>query len=267
MKSFLYILLFSFNVITVLGQQTVINEHQGHASAILDISNTTGQGFLPPRVVLSDDLTNNMSPVNNPIEGLIVYNIGTNQLKGYYIWNDGIWSLMATKGNSITNAIFRQGSGTNTITFSGTTFQTIDFITNDFVNTIPELSHNNGQFTVPAGSYVLHLVMNINTGETTSGRINNRVHAHFYQGRLYTSSGNVLSGPIEVNESSIATSTGSSSNPNYVGARSHMISINFSFRVEETTTFSLQLARRTGGTFNGAITVRDAFVHLERSVL
>lgn len=258
MKSYIYILIFSFITTVVLGQQTVINEHQGHASAVWDISQTSGQGFVPSRVVLENDLTNATSPVNNPVEGLIVFNIGSNHMKGYYIWNSGVWSLMATKENSITNAIFRQPSGTSTITFSGNTFQTIGFIINPFVNTIPELLHTSGQFTVPAGSYILHLVMNVNTAETTSGAIGNRVQAHFYQGRLYNVNGTVLSGPIEVNESSIATSTAS---------KSHMISINFSFRVEETTTFNLQLARRSGGTFNGAINVKDAFVHLERSVL
>lgn len=256
MKNLLYVIISIFSITEVWGQQTVINEHQGHASAILDISQTTGQGFVPSRVVLAEDLTSITDPIENPVEGLIVYNIGTNHLKGYYIWNSGIWSLMATRENSTTNTIFRQGSDSNTVTFSGTDFQTLGFITNEFVNTIPDLLYNNGQFTVPPGSYVLHLVMNVNTTEAPGGAIGQKVRAHFYQGRLYTSDGTVLSGPIEVNESSIA-----------VGAKSHTISINFSFTIEETTTFDLQLARREGGNFDGAITVRDAFIHLERSIL
>lgn len=258
MKNLLYVIIFIFSITVTWGQQTVINEHEGHDSAVLDISQTSGQGFIPSRVALASDLTSTTNPVSNPVEGLIVYNTGNNHLKGYYIWNSGIWSLMATRENSTTNTIFRQGSGSNTVTFSGANFQTLGFITNGFVNTIPELLHNNGQFTVPPGSYVLHLVMNVNTTETTTGAIGNRVHAHFYQGRLYTSDGTVLSGPIQVNESSIAGSS---------AAKSHTISINFPFTIEETTTFDLQLARRTGGSFDGAITVRDAFIHLERSIL
>ncbi|RYF13823.1 MAG: hypothetical protein EOO42_18375 [Flavobacteriales bacterium] len=241
----------------IYAQQTVVNDKVGHPSAVLDLSKTTGQGFLPPRVVLATSLSDATNPVITPAEGLIVYNEGVNQLKGYYIWNKGIWSLMATKDNSIGNAIYKQTSATNTITFSGTTLQDLTFINNQFVNTIPTFAYNNtnGQFTVPAGRYVIHLVMNVSTAETTTGTIGGKVHAHFYQGRLLTTGSTVLS-TVNVNESSIAT-----------GAKSHMISINFPFEVTEATTFNVQLARRLGGTFNGAIEAKDSFIHIERSIL
>lgn len=259
MKNLIYTLLAIFGLFSsavLHAQQTVVNAKTGHASAILDLSQTTGQGFLPPKVILSTDLSSTTTPVSNPVEGLIVYNEGENQLKGYYIWNKGIWSLLATKENSITNSILRQESSANTVTFSGTSFQNINFINNLFTSTIPAFSNNNGAITVPEGRYVIHLVMNINTPETTSGSIGSRVHAHFYQGRII--SGSTELSNVSVNESSIGTAA---------GAKSHMVSINFSFTVTATTTFNVQLARRAGGTYNGTINARDSFIHIERSVL
>lgn len=64
-------------------------------SAMLDI-NSTEKGLLIPRVTLVSTV-NGETPVNNPATGLLVYNLGGNNLEaGFYVWNGMTWSGLAT---------------------------------------------------------------------------------------------------------------------------------------------------------------------------
>lgn len=84
--------------ISILAQEQVIitddESYTGESSAILDIK-SVDKGLLFPRVELTTDLTN-PSPVTTPASGLVVYNIGTNQSQGFYIWNSSFWQPMNT---------------------------------------------------------------------------------------------------------------------------------------------------------------------------
>jgi hypothetical protein len=53
-----------------------------HPSSVLEVSANTGKAFLPARVTLGE-LFDNTNPVNNPAEGLIVYNVGGTQMEGF----------------------------------------------------------------------------------------------------------------------------------------------------------------------------------------
>lgn len=98
--------------------QTGIGTTSPNASAKLEIF-ATDKGFLPPRVALT--ATNSSSPINNPANGLMVFNTasaGTNPnnvVPGYYYW-DGTgqqWvSLSTTVGNVQNQAIYRSTSNT-----------------------------------------------------------------------------------------------------------------------------------------------------------
>lgn len=61
-------------------------------SAELDIT-SADKGLLIPRVELTNDLTN-PAPVTNPAVGLLVFNIGTNQVPGFYYWNGDGWYFL-----------------------------------------------------------------------------------------------------------------------------------------------------------------------------
>lgn len=64
-------------------------------SAVLDI-NAPDKGLLIPRVTLLSTVNNN-APIQNPATGLMVYNLGGNNLDaGFYIWNGMTWSSLAT---------------------------------------------------------------------------------------------------------------------------------------------------------------------------
>lgn len=245
-----------------VGAQTVANERMGHSSAILDMSNTGDKAFLPPRVELGD-LGDQASPVANPAEGLIVYNVGAVQLPGYYIWEDGLWNLLATRDNSVESAVYRS-AGSSSITGLGTAgnFQSLNLFPQEVSNTIG-LTYSGGTFTVPGGKYVMHVVLNITTNEAadlgiggTSGSVQRRANLHNYTGRIVSG---VTLGEAAAN----ATSSGGTN-----GNKTHQISMTFPFELYgETTNFTIQLARRAGGTFNGAsVTVNHAFVHIEKSL-
>ncbi|MDX9905741.1 MAG: hypothetical protein RBS55_04040 [Bacteroidales bacterium] len=64
-------------------------------SAVLDI-NAPDKGLLIPRVTLLSKVNNN-APIQNPATGLMIYNLGGNNLDaGFYIWNGMTWSALAT---------------------------------------------------------------------------------------------------------------------------------------------------------------------------
>ena len=87
-------------------------------SAELDLTSTS-KGLLIPRLTLSTDL-NNTSPVTSPIEGLLIFNTGSNQTQGFYFWTGSYWSLLKSPtGMEITGP----GSSTDNaaVRFDGTT--------------------------------------------------------------------------------------------------------------------------------------------------
>lgn len=64
------------------------------ASAELDIVYLT-KGFLIPRLSLSSDLSN-PGPVSSPANGLLIFNNGSNQQKGFYYWHSDQWNMIKT---------------------------------------------------------------------------------------------------------------------------------------------------------------------------
>lgn len=231
------------------------NSREANSSSIVDLSNNNlGKAFVAPRVVLNE-LTNTTNPVNNPAEGLIVYNIGTSNLQGYYIFQNGTWNLLATRENSVTNAVFKRNETTFPIS---TTYSSSSSYSQLFNNSGGDISLNGTQITLTPGKYVVNIMYNITTDETTTnsiGNTNGRVHTHFYKGRLWTGS-LALGGEVLVNEISSTS-----------GNKSHNAYFIYSFQITQTTSFSVQLARNTGGTYNGTnLVLKDSYIHIEKSL-
>lgn len=259
MNKYIFILIFLTALFSSLSfnGQTVINSKTGHPSAILDMStNSLGKTFLPPRVSLNL-LTDIVTPINNPAEGLIIYNIGNNQLEGYYIFQDGIWSLLASRENSVSNAVFQRTTASNislTNTFNG-----IPDFTQLFNNTFGSINISNDAITLQPGMYVVSVELNVLTSETNINSIGGtvaRTHSHFYAARLWNGTVS-LGGVVNSNASSNTSAT----------LKKHVVSFSFSFTLTNTETVSFQLARRAGGTYNGDITLNNAFIHIEKSIL
>lgn len=95
LKTTLLLVVFFGFCIGKLNAQVGINTAQPDPSAELDIV-ATDKGILPPRVTLTANL-NDPGPVTEPAEGLLVYNIGNLQPKGYYFWNGISWSFLSPK--------------------------------------------------------------------------------------------------------------------------------------------------------------------------
>lgn len=90
-------------------------------SAALEIDSDS-LGILTPRVTLSTDLTS-PNPIFNPAVGLLVFNAGTNQQKGFYYWSGTEWKfidspkidLINGPGSSTDNAMVRWDGTTGKI--------------------------------------------------------------------------------------------------------------------------------------------------------
>lgn len=259
MKYILNILFYCVIVTTgmVVQAQTVLNNTIGHESAVLDMSvNSQGKTFLPPRVSLGP-LTDNVNPINNPAEGLIVYNIGSSQLPGFYIFQDGIWSLLASRENSVSNALLQKTTASN-ISLTNT-FNTVPNFTQFFNNTSGSIVFSNNAITLQPGMYVVSVELNVSTSETSTNGIGGtlaRTHSHFYAARLWNGTTS-LGGVVNSNASSNTSAT----------LKKHVVSFSFAFTLSNTETVSFQLARRPGGTYNGDITLNNAFIHIEKSIL
>jgi hypothetical protein len=118
----LFILIYIFLSLEI-NAQVGIGTLDPHPSAALDV-NAADQGFIAPRVSL-EDVTNSVSPVNSPIEGLLVYNINVNTIggsgKGYYYWNGTQWAKLVIS-NIVDEWKLKGNSGTDPNSdFLGTT--------------------------------------------------------------------------------------------------------------------------------------------------
>lgn len=254
-KKIVVLIVIAIPVLTFAQGAAVVNARIGHASAVLDLSNNTAKkAFLPPRVALTT-LTDKVNPIAAPAAGLIVYNIGATQLPGYYIFDNGVWNLMATRENSVVNAIFtKTTSETKAIS---TSYSGVIGFTKLFNNSGTGISDDgNSTILLQPGKYVVNVSFNISTAETTTNGIGTttKTQAHFYSGRLWN--GTKMLGPeIQLNEIS-----------NTSGDKKHAPTFVFSFELTAADSFQFQLARRDGGTYTGAIKIDNAFINIEKSL-
>lgn len=261
MRIFIFIFISTFSIGAVA--QTGIGKQTTNASAIVDVSNATNKAFLPPRVSLTNNLYDNVNPVNNPVEGLIVYNVGNLQLEGFYIWNKGVWSLMATKENSVSNAVvaYAQGAKLNFLTdgaYLPVTGGQLVF------NSIPGVAYmpSTGIITFPAGNYNVQVTLNvIGSTETTSGGIGSTAvtNIHFYTGKF----GLALLNAGAVVEENAISNTSSTVNP-----KRHSANFIFSFKTLTSISVPFNIAHVAGsGTYAGQLEIINGFVHIQKNSL
>ncbi|MFM1792058.1 MAG: hypothetical protein RLZZ252_412 [Bacteroidota bacterium] len=147
MKKLIIFLLIS----TGLFAQTGIGTTTPNASAKLDVF-STNKGFLPPRVTLTNETDN--TTISNPATGLLVYNTGNNAglVAGYYYWNGGNWTTIATATGSGVNASFMRGSRSSAQTTNLTANSLVAFTQVDYANGQEiALNTTTGQITLAAG--------------------------------------------------------------------------------------------------------------------
>jgi len=86
------LVLFSLNGISQVGINP--SGSSPHPSAMLDVS-ASDKGLLIPRVSLIA-VGDNLNPINNPAQGLLVYNLNSTLNDGFYVWTGSSWSALAT---------------------------------------------------------------------------------------------------------------------------------------------------------------------------
>ncbi len=142
--------------------QTGINTRTPAASSALDVS-AIDRGVLLPQYTLGS-LTDAVNPVNTPIEGSLIYNIGGVNPKGYYYWTGLRWERMIVKGETdqILNVKYAAYTPTNEtvslplIPNGVTTANIVQFPSTytTVVNTIVGVNYTSGpSILLPKGSY------------------------------------------------------------------------------------------------------------------
>lgn len=238
------------------------------SSAILDIGNTDNKGVLFPQVELLDDLSDLNYPIANPIDGMIIYNIGNAQFHGYYYWDANQWKLMGDSFNVVTDSVYRITTPITSF-LSGKSigsYQYLDSGWTEFSNNITGFSGTSaGVFTVPEGSYLVHVNANISVplASSTAGVIPG---LHLMKLRARLSDG-------------VSTVFGRTTGDNGIlrsGVRAYSTNFDFSFTANSTKTMLLSLTMDAGGTYSngvggtspndGSITISDITIHFQRII-
>lgn len=221
------------------------------------------QGILFPVVYLKN-ITDNTYPINAPIDGMMIYNIGSTVQQGIYIWNQsenngkGLWVQMADTSNTISSA-FLKTTQPYTITPNSNTYTSL--INSSFVevaNQIGESYITDKGIKLPENSgYTLTLAMDIEKAPNTSGIDGTDLHNHKYIISLITERGETESSPVYVSSISVA---GKNNNQ-------HSVYASFSFPILLTPVILFPHIKYDGNNNSGAITIKSARIHIDRGIL
>ncbi|KFF73745.1 hypothetical protein HX13_18290 [Chryseobacterium sp. P1-3] len=267
-----YILLL-FTIVQTLCAQVAIGKTTVNSSAVLDVSQSTNKGILLPRVDIVDILSNT-SPVNNPAEGLVVYNKGNSISPGLYLWKNNRWTQLADTYNLVSYMILQRTSDYTILgNFANGTFKNFTDAAFTVVSNDIGASYNaaSGVITLPGNSgYLVNLCLNIRTAleSTTAGIGGTPVHLHQYMVKLVDPvTGTQYGKTISINAQSIASN------------KTHTLNLSFSFVATSATPITLvpAIAHDAGGTYqsgsggttpnNGEIIITNAKVDIQRSAL
>lgn len=152
--------------------QTGINTRTPEQSSILDIS-ATDKGVLMPKHILVN-LTDDSSPISNPVEGTLIYNTGGVHKKGYYYWDGNMWSRLIV--NNEMDQIFNIQIPfvesnqvlipANTYTDNFLNFS--NFPQTEIISTIEEASVSGQYISLPAGKYKVDITLTSSAPTTSS---------------------------------------------------------------------------------------------------
>ncbi|WP_123945479.1 hypothetical protein [Chryseobacterium sp. G0186] len=267
-----YILLLLIIAQTIFAQ-VAIGKSTVNSSAVLDVSSSTNKGVLLPRVDIIDVLSNT-SPVNNPAEGLVVYNKGNSISPGVYIWKNNMWTLLADTYNLVSYMMLQRTTDYNVLggLANGTYKNFTDAAFNVVSNDIGALYNtSSGLIVLPGNSgYLVNVCLNIRTAleTTTTGIGNTSIHLHQYLVKLVDPvSGTQYGKTISINAQSIASN------------KTHTLNMSFSFVTSSAASIVLvpAIAHDNGGTYqsgaggsspnNGEIIITNAKIDIQRSAL
>ncbi len=269
-KSYILLLLM---IAQTIYAQVAIGKSSVNSSAVLEVSQSTNKGVLLPRVDIVDILSNT-SPVNNPAEGLVVYNKGNSISPGVYIWKNNRWTQLSDTYNLVSYMMLQRTTdypilgGLANGTYKNFNDAAFTVVSND-IGALYNTS--SGVITLPGNSgYLVNVCLNIRTAleSTTAGIGGTPVHLHQYLVKLVDPvSGNQYGKTISINAQSIASN------------KTHTLNMSFSFVTTSATPILLvpAIAHDAGGTYqsgsggtapnNGEIIITNAKFDIQRSAL
>lgn len=267
-----YILLL-FIIAQTIYAQVGIGKTTVNSSAVLEVSESTNKGVLLPRIDITDIL-NKTTPVNNPTDGLVVYNKGNSISPGIYIWKNNKWTQMADTYNLVSYMMLQRTTDYTILgnlangTFKNFTDAAFTVVSNDIGATY---NTGSGAISLPGNSgYLVNLCLNIRTAlESASAGIGGtQVHLHQYLVKLVDPvTGTQYGKTISINAQSIASN------------KTHTLNMSFSFVSTSATPITLvpSIAHDAGGTYqngaggaapnNGEIIITNTKVDIQRSAL
>ncbi|RXM37594.1 hypothetical protein BOQ62_21780 [Chryseobacterium sp. CH21] len=269
-KSYILLLLI---IAQAIYAQVAIGKSTVNSSAVLDVASTTNKGVLLPRVDIVDVLSNT-SPINSPVEGLIVYNKGNSISPGIYMWKNNMWNLLSDTYNLVSYMMLQRTTDYTVLggLANGTYKNFNDAAFTVLSNDIGALYNtSNGVITLPGNSgYLINVCLNIRTAleSATAGIGGTQVHLHQYLVKLIDPvSGTQYGKTISINAQSITSN------------KTHTLNMSFSFVTTSASPILLlpAIAHDTGGTYqngaggtapnNGEIIITNAKVDIQRSAL
>lgn len=256
----------------------------------LEARSNDKQGVQIPMVAITD-ITSRITPVKDPVDGMLVYNFNSTVPQGLFVWDakanrgEGLWKQMADTSNIISSMLLKTqmdkeynilrnvpvGTFVSMLKSSTTPNPQYEVVANEIG---AKFSATEG-ITLPKNSgYLVTLafdVMITNTGLNT-GISGTNLHLHKYIIKLMDKDGNVYGTPAKVSESSVI---GNNRN-------SHSIYATFSFplTLNDVTLFPyIAYENETNGTNGGSyymgkpagntgeIKILSARIHIERGML
>ncbi|KMQ58578.1 hypothetical protein ACM46_21260 [Chryseobacterium angstadtii] len=220
------------------------------------------------------DVLSSTSPINNPTDGLLVYNKGNSISPGLYLWKNDRWNQISDTYNLVSYMILQRNLDYTILGgFANGTFKNFNDAAFTVISNDIGASYNtvSGVITLPGNSgYLVNVCLNIRTAleSTTLGIGGTPVHLHQYLIKLIDPvSGTQYGKTISLNAQSIASN------------KTHTLNLSFSFVTTSTTPITLlpSIAHDAGGTYqsgsggtapnNGEIIITNAKVDIQRSAL
>lgn len=101
-KYILGVIIALFSIVNVSAQVKIGDNHEIiNAGSLLELE-SSNKGFMFPRLSLDNDLTVWKLNGNDPIDGMVVFNVNDEiNYEGLYCWYNGQWNLFANNGNIV----------------------------------------------------------------------------------------------------------------------------------------------------------------------
>lgn len=251
----------------------------------LSVSSNTKQGFMPPVVVLTD-IADKVLPIKNPVEGMLVYNLGSSTVQqGMYVWNaaanggNGIWVQLADTSNIISTMTMVNSQPFKLLANAALgDYQTLNSVTyNKLTDKIGAEYDANGLTLVANSGYVITVALNIKPADAAyylnnNGLAGTHAHLHKYILALKDTNGNIHGTPVRVSSVS-----GVGANDNV-----HTVYATFAFPIVLTKVtlfphiaYEKNASNSNEGTYypnqpagnSGAIEIVDSKIYIERGIL